>query len=358
MRFDEIFVDDTKNVFRINSKEFKDKGKIAIVDQSKNLIAGYTDVEYPKVCHDERIIFGDHTRIFKYIDFPFVCGADGTKVLKLIDNDKISYKYIYYYLLSTFIPNTGYNRHFKWVKELKFKIPEYDVQLEIVKKLDKTNELIELKKKQITSLNKMIKSQFIEMFGDLEKNSKGYEIKSMSEIAKYWNGLTYKPSEVCETGTIVLRSSNIQDSVLDYNDIVRVNSNIADKKYVKENDILMCSRNGSAKLVGKVALIPKSMEKMAFGAFMMVIRSDYYPYLYLYFQTNAFRKQIVSGATTTINQITTNIMNNVKLPIPKKSEVNKYNEFLKQAEKQKYYLEESLKKLEELRSALMQEYFG
>ena len=170
--------------------------------------------------------------------------------------------------------------------------------------------------------------------------------------------MTYRPLDICESGTIVLRSSNIQNSALDFNDIVRVNSNIADKKYVKENDILMCSRNGSAKLVGKVALIPKCAEKMAFGAFMMVIRSDYYPYLYVYFQTNAFRKQIVSGATTTINQITTNIMNNVKLPIPKKNEVDKYNEFLKQIDKQKLECEKSLKKLEEMQSALMQEYFG
>ena len=96
--------------------------------------------------------------------------------------------------------------------------------------------------------------------------------KSDTEIAEYYNGLTYKPEMVVEdkSGTIVLRSSNIQDSKLDFNDIVRVNIQAKEKNIVRKNDILMCSRNGSAKLVGKTAIINKT-EKMYFGAFMMLI---------------------------------------------------------------------------------------
>ncbi|MBP3840664.1 MAG: restriction endonuclease subunit S [Bacilli bacterium] len=164
MKFNEVFIDDTKNVSRIDSKEFNQKGNIAIIDQGKELIAGYTDVQYPKVCCDERIIFGDHTRIFKYIDFPFVCGADGTKVLKVIDPNKVNCKYMYYYLLSSFIPNTGYNRHFKWVKELDFKIPKYDEQLVIVNKLDKIEELIKIRKDQIKKLEELQSALMQEYF--------------------------------------------------------------------------------------------------------------------------------------------------------------------------------------------------
>ena len=120
----------------------------------------------------------------------------------------------------------------------------------------------------------------------------------------------------------------------------------------------MCSRNGSSRLVGKVALIPRTDEKMSFGAFMMIIRSKYYPYLFTYFQTNAFRKQISTGATTTINQITTNMMNKVKLPLPSEQDIEKFNILLKQIDKQKFEFEKSLKKLEELQASLMQEYFG
>jgi len=349
MKFEDIFIDDTKNVTRIDSNKFGESGNIAIVDQGKKLIVGYTNNDNYKVCTEERIIFGDHTRNFKYINIPFICGADGTKVLKIINPSKTSYKYMYYYLLASYIPNTGYNRHFKWVKQLEFNIHDYQMQINIVKKLDSITNLISLKENQIVQLDNLIKSQFVEMFGDVENNSKGYEVKTISDIADYWNGLTYKPSDINQSGTIVLRSSNIQESSLDFNDIVRVNCNIGDKKYVKENDILMCSRNGSARLVGKVALIPKLEERMAFGAFMMIIRSNYYPYLYSYFQTNAFRKQIVSGATTTINQITTNIMNNVKLPVPEEKELVGYSNFLKQIDKQKFVVMKILSYVSKIR---------
>lgn len=134
----------------------------------------------------------------------------------------------------------------------------------------------------------------------------------------------------------MLRSSNIQNAVLDFEDTVRVNCKIADKKYVQDNDILMCSRNGSARLVGKVALIKNIEEPMSFGAFMMIIRSkDYYPYLMTYFQLPAFRAQIATGATTTINQITGRMLDVVKLPVPDSDTINQFAAFIEQVDKSK-----------------------
>ena len=92
------------------------------------------------------------------------------------------------------------------------------------------------------------------MFGDPESNTKKYPMVNLSDIAQYFNGLTYRPENVSDEGIIVLRSSNIQNSKLDFKDLVRVRLNVKENKMVRENDILMCSRNGSAKLVGKVAL--------------------------------------------------------------------------------------------------------
>lgn len=355
--FNEIFVDDTKNVERVSSKEYLANGKIAIIDQGKDLIIGYTNDENYKICKEERIIFGDHTRIFKYINIPFITGADGTKVLKLIDTNKYNYKYFYYYLLHCYIPNTGYNRHFKWVKELKFNIPKIGKQIEIANKLDKLQEVINLRKKQIDELDELIKSQFSEMFGDPIENPKNNKIVKLSDIAEYWNGLTYKPTDVNKEGTIVLRSSNIQNSRLDYEDVVRVDCDIKEKLYVKDNDILMCSRNGSSRLVGKVAVIKDTLERMTFGAFMMIIRSEYYPYLFSYFQTDAFRNQIKSGATTTINQITGNMLNKIKLPLPDMKDIEKFTEFVKQVDKQKFLIEKSLKETKDLQESLMNKYF-
>ncbi len=231
-------------------------------------------------------------------------------------------------------------------------------QIKIVNKLDKVQEIIDIRKKQIKQLDELIKSQFVEMFGDPIENPKNNRIVKLSDIAEYWNGLTYKPTDVSKDGTIVLRSSNIQNSQLDYKDVVRVNCNIKEKQYLKNNDILMCSRNGSARLVGKVAVIKDIEERMTFGAFMMIIRSEYYPYLFLYFQTDAFRNQIKSGATTTINQITGNMLNKIKLPLPDMKDIKKFAEFVKQIDKQKFEIQKSLEEIQKLQESLMNKYFG
>ena len=233
-----------------------------------------------------------------------------------------------------------------------------DQQRSCVLTLESLYGIIQQRRYQMTLLDDLIKSRFVEVFGDPTINPKGYLIKSMSEIAEYWNGLTYRPEDVSEQGTIVLRSSNIQNMSLDFNDIVRVNCKIGEKKFVKDNDILMCSRNGSAKLVGKVALIRGLTEPMSFGAFMMIIRSDYYPYLMTYYQLPAFRSQITTGATTTINQITGNMLDKVMLPIPDKDAINKFASFVSQIDKSKFVVQKALEKAQLLFDSLMQQYFG
>lgn len=180
------------------------------------------------------------------------------------------------------------------------------------------------------------KSQFIEMFGDLSQNTRNYPVKKLSDIADYWNGLTYKPSDAVESdaGTLVLRSSNIQNGELVFEDNVFVNCAIKEKLYVQDNDILMCSRNGSAALVGKTALIKGLKEPTTFGAFMMIIRSKYYPYLKTYFELPFFRNQISTG-TSTINQITGKMLNDIQLPVPDMEAVSQFENFVHQSDKSK-----------------------
>ena len=232
-----------------------------------------------------------------------------------------------------------------------FIFPPISEQKMIVSRLDTIQALINQKQLQIKRLDELVKARFVEMF-----NMESYPIKPLSEIAEYWNGLTYKPSDVSSDGTIVLRSSNIQDMQLDLNDIVRVKCKINNKKMVKTNDILMCSRNGSAKLVGKVALIPELEEMMSFGAFMMIIRSAYYPYLMTYFQLPVFRSQISTG-TTTINQITRYMLDKVSLPVPDMAKIKGFKTFVTQVDKSKFAVQKSLEKTQLLFDSLMQEYF-
>lgn len=176
----------------------------------------------------------------------------------------------------------------------------------------------------------------MEQFGNLDSNTKHYPIKKLSEIADYWNGLTYKPTDTVQDGTgiLVLRSSNIQNGALSFDDNVRVTCPIKEKLFVKENDILLCSRNGSAALVGKTALIKGLTEPMTFGSFMMIIRSSYYPFLKTYFEMPVFRKQISTG-TSTINQITGKMLNDISIPVPELKAVERFKLLVDQTDKSK-----------------------
>ena len=237
-------------------------------------------------------------------------------------------------------------------------LPSVDEQKSIVEILKKVKGILDKRNDEIRELDNLIKARFVELFGDPSTNPKGYPVKVLPEIAEYWNGLTYKPEDVSDEGTIVLRSSNIQNATLDFADTVRVSCKIGDKKYVQDNDILMCSRNGSARLVGKVALIKDIEEPMSFGAFMMIIRSDYYPYLMTYFQMPAFRAQITTGATTTINQITGRMLDIVKLPVPDMDVINEFADFVNQVDKSKVAVQKALDETQILFDSLMQKYFG
>lgn len=127
-------------------------------------------------------------------------------------------------------------------------------------------------------------------------------------------GLTYSPSDKSDEGIIVLRSSNIQDGQMDYEDIVRVSMDIPENKMCKKGDLLICARNGSKALVGKTAIVDK--DGMSYGAFMAIFRSEYNKYIYYFMSSPFFRNLIDSDvSTTTINQVTQGIIKNLMFPL-------------------------------------------
>lgn len=136
-------------------------------------------------------------------------------------------------------------------------------------------------------------------------------------VSNSYIGLTYKPTDIDEKGTIVLRSCNIRNGKLALEDIVRVSSSISEKMLIEENDIIICARNGSKRLVGKSALARNLPEPMTFGAFMAICKTPIYEYMFAYLQSDLFFGQLrdVSN-TTTINQLTQNKFNDFLIPIP------------------------------------------
>ena len=331
------------------------RGKYPVVSQSEELIEGYSNSEMA-IQEVPLVLFGDHTCCVKLIDFPFVVGADGTKLLKSKVMEAPYLAFALQYLKPTIVDGK-YRRHFGDLMERFISLPPLAIQRRIAAKLDRLCDIVAKRKDQLSQLNQLVKSRFVEMFGDPMTNPNGWPTGRVSDLAKYWNGLTYKPENVTDTGTIVLRSSNIQGGSLDFADIVRVNISAKEKNLVAPGDVLMCSRNGSAALVGKTAIIPKTDERMYFGAFMMILRSEVPEYLNAFFATKAFRSQIACGATSTVNQITCTMMDNVSLPLPPKDLMREFAAFVEKVDKLAFAVRKSLESAEKLYRQQLSEAF-
>ena len=182
-----------------------------------------------------------------------------------------------------------------------------------------------------------------------------WAVKKLGEIGDSKIGLTYSPDDVVDSkGLLVLRSSNIRNGSLVYEDNVFVNKEVKEELLTKENDILICARNGSKSLIGKNALITSKAINLTFGAFMSIYRSEYNKFLFQMFQTELYKKQISINLGATINQITTKNLNDFIFPIPPIHEQEKIAEILSTWDSAIEKQEQLIEKKKEFKKGLMQ----
>ena len=245
--FDEVLKDCTKLGTKIPTSEYLESGKYPIIDQGQNDIAGYYDSDDGLFEDVPTIVFGDHTRVVKYVDKPCFLGADGVKLLCPLDKD-INCKYLFYQLSCADIPNTGYNRHFKWVKALDFKIPSSDEQNHVVEVLDKVTELISLRKQQLAKLDELVKARFVEMFGNPSNNSLGFPYEPLSNcLLSIENGKSFVCSNDMrqEENPAILKLSAVTYGVYqqDENKAILDSSMFVKSAEVHKGDLLFTRKN-------------------------------------------------------------------------------------------------------------------
>ena len=171
---------------KVQRKEYLSEGPLPVVDQGQELIAGYTTTDNVYTGQLPVILFGDHTRILKYVDFPFALGADGVKVL--VPQDGFEAYYLYHSFRNARIPSAGYSRHFKFLREISVCKPPLDEQRRIVGILNRAVKIERLRAQAQERLREFIPALFVGMFGDPIENPMGWHKENLGSLGSLDRG--------------------------------------------------------------------------------------------------------------------------------------------------------------------------
>ena len=353
--FNEIFIDKTKYGVKIQTGEYGKQGKHIIIDQGQNQIAGYTDREDGLFEEVPVIIFGDHTRVIKYIDQPFFLGADGVKVLRSKDGNT-DYKYLYYALKNVKIPNTGYNRHFKWLKESKIEYPDIKEQRKIVRILDKVSDIIQNRKRELSQLDDLVRARFVEMFGNCKN------MISMSELCSIITDGTHQPPKFQDTGIPFIFVSNLANNTVTYNAEKFISEEAYNELYKRtpiETGDLLLSTVGS---YGHPAVVVEDT-KFLFQRHIAYLKpkKELINSFYLHSALLApdcqrqIEERVKGVAQKTLNL---SEIRKIMIPVPNMEGQNVFVDFIHQVDKSKDSVQKALDEAQLLFDSLMQQYFG
>ena len=334
--FDDIFQDYTKYSLKIPKNMYLKSGLYPIIDQGKEEIAGYSDKNINIFDKIPVIIFGDHTRIFKYVDYPFFLGADGVKILKNTSSLFLD-KYLYYSLKNFKIPNTGYNRHFKWLKDFKIKHISLAKQEKIVSLIEKIEYFILKKKEQLKYLKKLNKSLFTRMFGDIRTNSKNWEINYWKDVLNIKNGKNQKQVED-KNGKYPIYGSG---GIIGYSNA-----------YICNENTIIIGRKGN---INKPILVKEKFWNVD-TAFGLETKRDKISYYYLYYFCLFYNFEIHNKAVT-IPSLIKSDLEKILLPVPPIELQNKFAERVEKIEKLSFEIKKSIKEAENLYNSLINKYF-
>jgi restriction endonuclease S subunit len=329
---------------KIPTKSYSSKGKLAVVDQGSAHIGGFTD-EIEKAVNVEIpvIVFGDHTRSIKFVDFPFAAGADGIKILK--PNTYFVPKLFYWFLKAIKLPDKGYARHFQYLRTSQIALPPLNEQKRIADKLDRLLAKVDSCRERCDRIPLILKRFRQSVLaaatsGELTEDwrielksiataivnstpsSTGYEHRYLRDLVQepLRNGKSVRDGD----GTLVLRLSCLRNGRIDWTEVKRGDwGDINVSRFlVKEGDFLVARGNGSQDLVGRGSLVVEQPQIVAFPDTMIRVRpnkSSILPhYLQIIWDGNEVREQIELTARTTagIWKIAQGDLENLLLPVP------------------------------------------
>jgi len=354
----------------VPEKEYLATGKLPIIDQGAKLIAGYTnDITLAYSGAMPAIVFGDHTRIFKFIDYNFAIGADGTKVFS--PNEEFDPKFFYYALLALSLPNDGYGRHYKHLKVSKIPWLPLPEQQAIASRLSRQMEEIErmrrVAERQLESANKLLISWIDNEVAELDQSSGKLADVLLEEPQNGW-------SPTCDNkhgGIPVLTLSAVTGFRYRGNQY-KLTSEPTDENahyWVKKDDLLI-TRSNTEELVGHATICDGTPNKAIYPDLIMRTRVNSekanLEFVHLWLMSSCTRRYIMQearGANPTMKKINKDIVN--EIPFPSDSTVEEQTEILSSLKSVisngrniELYAEKQLEAINSLPSAYLREVFG
>lgn len=264
-----------QNIPKIGSllrSDYLDEGKFPVIDQGQEFIAGFTN-DNSLIFNDclPVIIFGDHTRALKFIDFPFAVGADGTKILK--PTDDFDPMFFFYMLQSLDLGSRGYARHFKLLKEKEIPLPSIKTQKEIVAKLDekfaKLKEAKKLQEEALAHTEKILSQTLREIFEEGKQN--GWQDKTIGETCELVaRGISPKYTD--STGITILNQKCIRDHLINYSysRLHDETKKFSSEKLIQVGDVLVNSTGVGT--LGRVAQVKTIVSKTLVDSHVTIVR--------------------------------------------------------------------------------------
>lgn len=361
--FLEVFEDVTSKGKKVKKENYQTTGDIPVVDQGQKFFGGYTD-EANKITGVElpAIVFGDHTKTFKYVEVDFAIGADGVKLLNpKVGADK---KFLFYYLKQLKLEDAGYSRHFKFLKETYIPLPPLETQKQIAAVLEKADQLRKDCQQMEQELNSLAQSVFIDMFGDPVTNPKGWETESLDTIAKVQIGpfgsQLHKEDYIAD-GIPLINPTHIVKGQI----VPDMNLTLTPEKFetlpnyhLQTGDIIM-GRRGE---MGRTALIDECSQGWFCGTGSLYIR------ITSQLVQPAFLNSVMSCSSmktwleeqslgATMPNLNKKILHSIQVPIPTTAVQKNYALALDVLCKQRQEQKEHIKELDGLFNALMQKAF-
>lgn len=304
--FTDAIKDATSGNKKLPKQKYSVEGRYPVVDQGQAQFGGYTDEE-SLLCKSSNptIVFGDHTRAFKYVTVPFVLGADGAKVLepKIENLDK---RFLFHYLKQLNIESAGYSRHFKFLKETFVPVPPLEEQKRIAAILDKADAIRQKRKQAINLADEFLRSVFLDMFGDPVTNPKGWEerklITGLSKVQSGWSakGESY-PCASNELG--VLKVSAVTSGYFKEHENKFVSREIVPEGksllFPKKGDLLF-SRANTRELVAATCIVTRDYDNVFLPDKLWKVEPNEYlmpEFLHMLIQQPRFKERLTSQAT-------------------------------------------------------------